>query len=111
MAARGFDLANYRVAQKLQEKGNLVREERSLLELLLVLIERFEEARYGTKKSAPHEILRELMRAKCIRPKDLYEVFGSRGTTSEVLRGKRGISKTAAKVLGEIFHVSPSLFI
>ena len=34
-----------------------------------------------------------------------------RGYTSDVVNGKRGISKEHAKKLGELFHVSPSLFI
>ncbi|NJR75472.1 MAG: transcriptional regulator, partial [Scytonema sp. CRU_2_7] len=30
---------------------------------------------------------------------------------SEIINGKRGISKAQAKVLGEFFHISPRLFI
>jgi len=37
--------------------------------------------------------------------------FGSKGITSEVLNGKRGISKEMARKLGEIFHVPPAVFI
>jgi antitoxin component HigA of HigAB toxin-antitoxin module len=35
----------------------------------------------------------------------------SKGTTSEVLRGKRGISKAAAKALAARFNVSTDLFL
>jgi HTH-type transcriptional regulator / antitoxin HigA len=38
-------------------------------------------------------------------------VIGSSGIVSEVVNGKRSISKSQAKKLGEIFQVSPSLFI
>ncbi len=44
-------------------------------------------------------------------PKDLWSVFGSKGIVSEVLRGKRGISKDKAKVLSKMFHVPVDLFI
>jgi len=44
-------------------------------------------------------------------PKDLWNVFGSKGIVSEVLRGKRGISKDKAKVLSKMFHVPVDLFI
>ena len=37
-------------------------------------------------------------------------IFGSQGVASEVLNGKRGISKAQAKALGEFFKVSPRLF-
>jgi HTH-type transcriptional regulator/antitoxin HigA len=33
------------------------------------------------------------------------------GVVSEIVNGKRAISKTQAKLLGERFKVSPSLFI
>jgi antitoxin component HigA of HigAB toxin-antitoxin module len=42
---------------------------------------------------------------------DLLPVFKSRGYISEVLSGKRAISKRIAKALGERFSVSAELFI
>lgn len=42
---------------------------------------------------------------------DLVPVFGSRGRVSEVINGKRAISKAQARALGEFFKVSPDLFI
>lgn len=133
MAARAFHLGQYRnllakalprvvetpeenerllaIAHGLQAKDRLSAAERKLLELLLVLIEKFEEAQYSTANAKPYEILRELMSAREMKPGDLYHVFGSRGTTSEVLRGKRNISKAAAKELAAIFHVSAAIFI
>jgi HTH-type transcriptional regulator/antitoxin HigA len=51
------------------------------------------------------------MRARDLQPKDLWPVFGSKGITSEVLRGKRGIGNEMARRLGEMFHVSPAVFI
>jgi HTH-type transcriptional regulator / antitoxin HigA len=45
------------------------------------------------------------------RNSQIYGVIGSSGTVSEVVNGKRSISKSQAKKLGEIFQVSPSLFI
>jgi HTH-type transcriptional regulator / antitoxin HigA len=37
-------------------------------------------------------------------------VFGSQDIVSEVLSGKRSISKAQAKALGAFFNVSPTLF-
>ncbi|MDJ0688615.1 MAG: hypothetical protein QNJ41_08900 [Xenococcaceae cyanobacterium MO_188.B32] len=42
---------------------------------------------------------------------DLVGVIGSSGVVSEVVNGKRSISKAQAKALREYFKVSPSLFI
>jgi HTH-type transcriptional regulator/antitoxin HigA len=86
-------------------------EEAEFVEVLLALIEKFEDEHYATKRATPDEALREMMRAHNLRPKDLYGIFGSKGAVSDVLRGKRGISKTAAKALAKLFHVSTDLFI
>jgi HTH-type transcriptional regulator/antitoxin HigA len=42
---------------------------------------------------------------------DLLPVFGTRGRVSEVLNGKRSISKEQAKKLASLFKVSVDLFI
>ena len=81
-----------------------------LLKLLVNLIESFEDRHYQLKSATPLEILTELVRDRGLKQKDLVPVFGSQGIASEVLNGKRGISKAQAKALGEFFKVSPSLF-
>ena len=79
--------------------------------MLLVLIQKFEDEHYSSQRAAPHEVLLEMMRAHNVSPKDLYEVFGSKGMTFEVLCGKRAISKNAAKALAKRFNVSTSRFL
>jgi HTH-type transcriptional regulator/antitoxin HigA len=86
-------------------------DERRFVELLSTLISCFERSAYRTGPVSPADILRELMRARGMGPRDLLPVFGSKGIISEVLRGKRGISKERAKNLAQIFCVSADLFI
>jgi HTH-type transcriptional regulator / antitoxin HigA len=81
-----------------------------LLKLLVNLIESFEDRHYQLKSATPLEILTELVCDRGLKQKDLVPVFGSQGIASEVLNGKREISKSHAKALGEFFNVSPSLF-
>jgi HTH-type transcriptional regulator / antitoxin HigA len=81
-----------------------------LLKLLVNLIESFEDKHYQLKQATPTEILTELMSQRGLKQKDLVSVFGSQGIASEVLNGKREISKAMAKALGEFFNVSPVLF-
>ena len=81
-----------------------------LLRLLVSLIESFEEQHYQIKSATALEILTELVQDRGLKQKDLLPVFGSQGVASEVLNGKRGISKAQAKALGEFFKVSPSIF-
>jgi HTH-type transcriptional regulator/antitoxin HigA len=98
------------LVQKLSRKHRTF-EEQELLKLLVRLVEDFEEQHYKLKGATPDQVLRELLRARDMKPKDLWGVFGSKGITSEVLRGKRGISKEKAKVLSAMFHVPVELLI
>lgn len=96
----------------LQATGReLLPEERRLLDLMLLLVEDYEDRKFSLRAATPDEVLRELVRARGIRQKDLLGVFGSKGLTSEVVRGRRGISRTHAKRLAQFFHVSPALFL
>ena len=81
-----------------------------LLRLLVSLIETFEEQHYQIKSATALEILTELVQDRGLKQKDLLPVFGSQGIASEVLNGKRGISKAQARALGEFFKVPPSIF-
>lgn len=86
-------------------------EEDALLELLVTLIEKFEDEHYQLNASTPKSILQHLMEARELKQSDLVGILGSKGVTSEVVNGKRDISKAQAKALGEFFHVSPALFL
>jgi len=96
---------------KLMAKPNLSPAESKLFDLMVRLIEDFEEQHYELNASTPNGILRELMEARGVKQRDLWELFGSKGTASEVINGKRSISKAQAKALGKYFSVSPELFL
>jgi len=93
------------------EKRTRTRAETSLLKLLSLLVEDYEQRHYSLGEASPLETLRELMAARDLQPKHLWETIGSKGVTSEVLNGKRGMSNEMARRLGEFFHVSPEVFI
>ena len=98
--------------EKLMDLGeNLIAEQVELLQLLVTVIEHYEKKHYQLKAATPHDVLHELMLAQGLKQKDLLQIFGSSGFTSEVINGKRGISKSQSKALGAFFHVSPALFL
>jgi HTH-type transcriptional regulator/antitoxin HigA len=98
------------VLEALYSRGKLSPEEKEYAELLTLLIEKFEE-RYDIGRSAtPLDVLRSLMEARELKQSDMIDVFGSKGIASEVLRGKRDLSKTHIQRLSEKFHVSPEVF-
>jgi HTH-type transcriptional regulator/antitoxin HigA len=99
------------VAERLTFAKNLTPEERALYKLLVTLIEVYETENYPSDKSEPHEILQHIMESSGTRQADLVGIIGSSGVVSEVVNGKRAISKAQAKALGDYFKISPSLFI
>jgi mRNA-degrading endonuclease HigB of HigAB toxin-antitoxin module/antitoxin component HigA of HigAB toxin-antitoxin module len=97
---------------KLLRKGEaLTVEEDRLLELLSVLVEKYEDETEIFPDSPPHRILQYLMEQNDMQQVDLMKIFGSSGRVSEAVNGKRGISKAQSKALGKLFKVSPELFI
>jgi len=100
------------IVEELLAKGDKISsEENALLELLGKLIADFEEKFYQPREASPQEVLIEMMNARGLKQKDLTEVFGSKSRVSEVISGKREISKIQAKALAEFFKVSAELFI
>jgi HTH-type transcriptional regulator/antitoxin HigA len=89
----------------------LTPEEREYAELLTVLVEAFEDANYALEGSTADSRLRSLMEEHGLRQRDLLDVFGSRGIASEVVSGKRAVSKEQAKKLAARFHVAADLFL
>lgn len=94
-----------------RDEDSLTESERRFVATLAALIAEYERKRFQGTNAAPADILRELMRGRGMKPKDLWGVFGSKGITSEVLRGKRSISKERAKILAKMFCVPVDLFI
>lgn len=86
-------------------------EEGRLFDLLVKLVADFEQRHYPIGESSPTEMLKFLMEQRDLKQRDIVHLFGSSGIASEVINGKRAISKTQAKALAEFFHVSPELFI
>lgn len=98
--------------EKLMALGeDLTPEQLQLMNLLVSLIEQFEDQHYQLRPASPLEVLTELMAQRGLKQKDLVHLFGSQGIASEVLNGKRAISKAQAKALGDFFYTSPALFL
>jgi HTH-type transcriptional regulator / antitoxin HigA len=99
------------LAERLTFATHRTPEEGALHKLLVTLIESYESAHYPMAASTPHEILQHVLESSGTRQADLVGIIGSSGVVSEVVNGKRSISKAQAKALGEYFKVSPNLFV
>jgi HTH-type transcriptional regulator / antitoxin HigA len=101
-----------RIFKKLMDKGeSRTPEERKLQKLLGHLIHTFEQQYYKREKLSPRVALIEMMKMNHLRQADIVHIFGSRGVTSEVINGKREISKANAKKLAAFFNTSTDLFL
>ncbi len=100
------------IVEDLMDKGDeLSPEEEKLFNLLVHLIQEFEQRFYRPKSATPLEVLSELMAANNLKQADLVAIFKSKSVVSEVLHGKRGISKAHAKALADFFHTSTDVFL
>jgi HTH-type transcriptional regulator/antitoxin HigA len=99
--------------EELMDKGEEKRspEESALLETLAILIQAYDDRNHPLPPAPPSEMLAYLMETSRRNASDLLPVFGTRGRVSEVLNGKRSISKEQAKKLAALFKVSVDLFI
>ena len=93
-------------------ENNLSPEETRLFALLANLLEDYERRTLPALEAAsPLDALKFLMEENDLRQKDVVDVFGSQGIASEVLAGKREISKTHARRLADRFNVAADLFL
>jgi HTH-type transcriptional regulator/antitoxin HigA len=98
------------VLDKLASKANPTSEEEKYAEVLMTLIEAYEEEHHSVPDASPIAVLRALMDANDLRQKDLVTIFGSESIVSEVLHKKRALNKAHIEKLSKRFHVSPALF-
>jgi HTH-type transcriptional regulator / antitoxin HigA len=99
--------------EHLMDKGEdrLSPEESALLETMAILIQAYDDQHHPLAPIAPNRMLAYLMETSGRGAKDLLPVFGTRGRVSEVLSGRRSISKEQAKKLASVFKVTADLFI
>jgi antitoxin component HigA of HigAB toxin-antitoxin module len=71
----------------------------------------FETEASQSDLATPRSILLHLMEEHDLKQADLVGIIGSRGVVSEVVNGKRDISKAQASALAHLFHVDVGLFI
>lgn len=98
------------VLDKLANKDRLTAEEDKYAQVLLALIDAYEEQHHAIPEASPVEVLRTLMEANGLRQKDLATVFGSESIVSEVMSEKREINKNHIEKLSKRFNVSPAVF-
>ncbi|SPF53507.1 Transcriptional regulator, XRE family [Candidatus Sulfopaludibacter sp. SbA4] len=104
-----------RMAALLEEltipERELTPEEDALANLIEKLVVDYDDRYYAIPDAKPHEMVKFLMEQRDLKQADLVPVLGSRAQVSDLVNGKRGISKAQARKLAEFFGVSVELFI
>ena len=95
----------------LDEREALTPEEEALAEVLTLLIEDCEEKYHPLPEVAAGDALNALMEERGLKHKDVWPVLGNKGAATEVLAGRRSISKAQAKRLADFLRVPVELFI
>lgn len=89
-------------------KGKAVQEE---IDLLTLLIEKWDEEHNTFQEVDPIRLLHSLMADHEMKPKDLVALLEvSKGYVSEILNYKKGLSKDVIRKLSEKFKVSQEAF-
>ncbi|BAZ79649.1 MAG: type II toxin-antitoxin system HigA family antitoxin [Sphaerospermopsis kisseleviana] len=86
-------------------------EENELYQLLITLIEKFEQEYYQpVQQNNPLSLLLFLLEESGKTKADLQDFLGLEGVVDDILNGKQTISLEVAEKLGDFFHVEAGLF-
>jgi len=87
------------------------RSEEAAIELLTLLIERYEAEHYPIPSSDAVSVVRFLLEHQNLTQRDLIPEFGSESAVSMFLSGQRKLTLDQVRRLSSRFHVSSDVFI
>lgn len=91
-------------------KSDPIPEEEEAIELLTLLIERYESEHYLVPDADPIDVLKFLLDQNGLSQRDIAPELGSESTVSLILSGKRRLNRDHIERLSQRFHLSPSVF-
>lgn len=80
------------------------------IELITLLIERYEEEHFAVPQASPVDVLRFLLERHGLKQRDLASDLGGESVVSEVLSRKRRLNAAQIEKMSKRFHVSPAVF-
>lgn len=105
------ELAEYTEALfELTAKPDPTADEEEAIELMTLLVERYEQERYPVAEAEPVDVLRYLLERNGLSQRDIAPELGSESTVSLVLSGKRQLNRDHIARLSRRFKVSPAVF-
>jgi HTH-type transcriptional regulator / antitoxin HigA len=105
------ELAEYTQALfDLTAKADPTPDEEEAIELMTLLVERYEQEHFPVPAAEPTDVLRFLLERNGLSQRDVAAELGSESTVSLVLSGKRQLNRDHIARLSHRFHVSPAMF-
>jgi HTH-type transcriptional regulator/antitoxin HigA len=105
------ELAEYTQALfDLTAKADPSPDEEEAIELMTLLVERYESARFPVPEAEPADVLRALLEWNGLSQRDIAPELGGECTVSLVLSGKRQLSRDHIARLSRRFNVAPAVF-
>jgi HTH-type transcriptional regulator/antitoxin HigA len=105
------ELAEYtRTLFELTAKLDPTPDEEEAIELMTLLVERYEQEHYPVPEAEPADVLRFLLERNGLSQRDIAPELGSESTVSLVLSGKRQLNRDHIARLSRRFNVSPAVF-
>jgi HTH-type transcriptional regulator / antitoxin HigA len=87
-------------------------EEDRLLNLFLILVEKFEADHYpASSTSTPHRRLKHLLETNNLQAQDLVGIFESVDVITAIIEGKQPIEPHQAQQLADRFHLPATVFL
>lgn len=100
-----------KILEELLDEGSKSKGIQDEVDLLTILIERWDEEHNSFKEVDPIELLQSLMAERNLKAKDLADVLQvSKGLISDILNYKKGLSKDIIRRLAAYFKVSQEAF-
>lgn len=86
------------------------RELRKYISILAPFVERFERKNYPIRSATAENVLEFLMEQHELNQDDLADDLGGQSVVSDIIRGKRKLTREHIEQLSKRFHISPAAF-
>ena len=97
----------------IRDEGALDAGEAAYLDALTLFVEDYQNKHHQieARQMTPLEAVKYLMEESAMKAADLGRVLGNRSLATQVLKGRRALSKANIVALAGHFHVGPGLFL
>ena len=102
---KDYDIALDRVDELMEQNPKLETQESNELEILVMLIEKYEEKEWKIAEPDPIEAIKVRMEQMHLKQKDLVPYIGNKSKVSEVLNRKVGLSLSMIMNIATALHL------